>query len=310
VANPNAGRSFGHDRGFSAFAEEDGVPPPPSDGLVDQLEEFLGRVGRAPFFAYLHVREPHFPYLPPPPFAERLGENRVLPDEAFRDPDWVASLNRRGGPTPAEAAELERAYEANLAYADHLVGRVLARLRQTGLLARVAVIVTADHGESLGEHGHVGHNDQVYAESARVPLLLSLPGGPAERLGRLASLLDVAPTVTQLLGVPARGFEGISLLDREGPADRTLSCRGADAEAALAVRDGRYTLVTTRRGVGLFDRQRDPGETSDLSTSRPAQLAALRARAERLSTDEPSLDEAPRLEAASRDALRALGYLQ
>jgi arylsulfatase len=308
VANPNAGRSFGYDRGFDAFDEVDGVPPPPSGSLVEGFGRFLDLVGDQRFFVYIHLREPHFPFTPPPPFAHRFGAPVLLPEEALVDPDWIASLNLRGGPTPEEAAELRRAYEANLAYADELVGRIRAHLSRAGRAADTALIVTADHGEALGEHGHVGHNDQAYAESAHVPLLLHARGLGARRSSRLVGLLDIAPTVTQLFGAHAPSFEGVSLLDRTGSAERTLSCVGTDPAAVHAVRDARYSLVVTGGRTELFDRRTDPEETVDLAAKEPALLARLARRAPQAA---PTLEpEASAKEETAREALRALGYVK
>jgi arylsulfatase A-like enzyme len=312
VANPNAGHSSGHERGFEEFRQIEGVPPPPSEELVGDFGDFLERKGKTRFFAYLHLREPHFPYAPPPPFALRFGGPQVLPAEVFSDADWMASLNlRKGGPTSAEALDLVRAYEANLGYADHLVGQIRARLEAAGLAESTALIVTADHGEALGEHGRVGHNDQAYAESAHIPMLLRVPGRSARRSSRLVSLLDVAPTIAQLFGVSPAGFEGVSLMAEEGPPERGLLCVGTDPKAVRAFRDARYSLVTTRGRTELFDRRHDPGETQDLAPTEPVLLSSLvdlRARAEALRTT--FTEEAPALEPKSRDALRALGYLQ
>lgn len=309
-ANPNAGRTQGHARGFSEFHELEGTPPPPGEKLVEMLADFLRRA-RGRFLAYVHVREPHFPYDPPAPFADRFGPPRLLPKEAFTDPDWLDSLNRRGNPTPGETSDLVRMYEANLAYADHVVGRLRAALQQAGVWDETALVVTADHGEAMGEHGFVGHNEQVFSESAQIPLVIRVPGLGGERLTRLAGLMDVAPTLAGLLGVRdgASSFRGVDLLAPEGGPERGLRSVTADAKT-VAWRDARYTLVLSRGRSQLFDRREDPSEHHDRAREKPEVLARLlgELRREGGLSVELAADEGAVPDPAQQELLRALGY--
>jgi arylsulfatase A-like enzyme len=312
IGNPNAGRTYGHARGFAEFRELEGTPPPPGEKLVELFAAFLERT-RGRFFTYVHVREPHFPFHPPTPFSDRFGPPRLLPREAFTDPDWLDSLNRRGNPTPGEIRDFVSQYEANLAYADHVVGRLRSALETAGRWDETVFVVTADHGEALGEHGFVGHNQQVYAESAQVPLVVRVPGLGAARLGRMASLLDLAPTLAVLLGAgdAASTFRGVDLLAPEAGPERGLRCIAADGKA-VAWRDPRYTLVVSGGRAALFDRREDPGETHDRARDKPEVVARL-AEALRgewpegleLATDEGSVPDAD-----TASLLRALGYVR
>jgi arylsulfatase len=311
-ANPNAGRTYGHARGFSEFHELEGPAPPRSGPLVERFVDFLGRV-RGRFFAYVHVREPHFPYDPPAPFSDRFGPPLLLPMEAFTDPEWLESLNRRGSPTPGERGDLLRRYEANLAYADHLVDRLRAALVTAGLWEETALVVTADHGEAMGEHGFVGHNEQVFVESAQVPLVMRVPGLGARRLTRLASLMDVAPTLAVLLGAAEAGgsFRGVNLLGPDDGRRRGLACVTVDAKT-VAWRDDRYTLVLSGDRVQLFDRHEDPGESRDRARDwvelRTRLLGELRSEwGSKLKIDAA---EGAVPDPDTRRMLRALGYVQ
>jgi arylsulfatase A-like enzyme len=126
---------------------------------------------QAPFFAWLHLYDPHEPYRPPRPFRDLFAQ----------DP-----------------------YDGEIAFTDAILASVLDRLRAGGLIDRTLVVVTADHGESLGEHGETTHSMFVYEGAIRVPLVLWRPGlVPAGRVvSDPARLVDVAPTVLELLGVP------------------------------------------------------------------------------------------------------------
>ena len=142
------------------------------------------------FFAYVHFREPHFPYDPEPPFDTRFGPDGPIPKAARRDSSLVH--RREPGPPRRSAKEerehLVRLYDGNLAYADQEVG-ALRRALEAGGAARSAtvVIVAADHGEELLEHGWIGHNVQLYEESVHVPLIVRFPRGRGPAGERVAA---------------------------------------------------------------------------------------------------------------------------
>jgi arylsulfatase A-like enzyme len=312
LANPNAGKNAGLARGFKRFEELDGMPPR-SDELVPAFERFV-RESHGRFFAYVHVREPHFPYDPPASFKAPFGAPRLLPAEAFTDPDWIDSLNRRGGPTEAEASDLRRMYQANLAFADSLVGRLRRVLESSGAWKDTAFILTADHGEALGEHGFVGHNLQVYAESAQVPLLVRVPGVPPTRRTPLASLIDLAPTIAGLLEAkdPKVRFRGQDLLATSGEEERRLLCVASGNEPAVAWRDELHTLVVSGQKAELFDRADDPGEARDRASEEPGVIARMLKELELARVDLAAVPvpDPERPTPEQKERLRALGYAE
>ena len=178
VANPIAGGFNRFDRGFREFRElwqELG-----SNGSVFQqaVPGWLAKNKARRFFAYLHFREPHFPYDPDPPFDTRFGPEGPIPKAARRDMAWVTDVNQgRRVLTPEEREHLVRLYDGNLAFADQQVGALRRALEAEGLWEKSVVIVTADHGEELLEHAWIGHNVQLYEPSVRVPLIVRFPSG-------------------------------------------------------------------------------------------------------------------------------------
>ena len=292
VANPVAGEAFGFDRGFSEFGEvfEDGGSGAGAfREALPALWDSLAPGER--FFAYVHFREPHFPYDPPPPFDSRFGTGGPLSKEQRSRIEWITDVNQgRRELSEAERDHLIRLYDGNLAYADSELGRIRADLERTGLWDRTVVVVTADHGEALGEHGWIGHNVQLFEPSIRIPFVLRFPPGvgPAgTRSGALADLTDLAPTIADLLGVLGRGgsdraFQGRSLLPVvAGAPGRDLVISRSVWDAPIyAVRDARYKLIhDTRNGASqLFDLETDPEERSDVAAARP--LRALYYRQE------------------------------
>jgi arylsulfatase A-like enzyme len=291
VSNTVAGGLNGFDRGFAEFHEvwqEQATSG--ADGMGRVVPPWLAQAHDRRFFAYVHFREPHCPYDPPPPFDTRFGADGPIPREmrgACGPGTWITEVNQgRRALSVAERDHLVRLYDGNLAFADDVVGSIRAALEKEGLLERTVVIVTADHGEALFEHGWIGHNVQLYDESAHVPLVVRFPAGkgPAAgtRIAALADLLDVGPTIADLFGVMGRGgsdrqFEGRSLIfalgGTEGPP--AVLSRTVWDRPRYARRDGEYKLVyDTRTGEEeLYDVERDPGETRNLVAADPLRAA-------------------------------------
>jgi arylsulfatase A-like enzyme len=285
VANAMAGTAFGFDRGFSEFTEVFRLFPDlgsRAEGFRRVLPRWLQEHRQQRFFAYVHLREPHFPYDPPPPFNTRFGPDAPLDAQQRRDRAWYTDVNQgRVRPTPGQVEHLRRLYEGNLAYADREVGALRQALQDAGLWDKTVLVVTADHGEQLYEHGYISHSAQVYEQSVKVPLVVRLPQGRGPRGVRnreLVDLLDLAPTFVDVLlggGVTpaAREFQGRSLLPviagargKPGVLSRTVWDR-----PVYALRDAQHKLVyDSRTGEGkLFDLTADPGETRDLARERP-----------------------------------------
>ncbi|HEY2945413.1 MAG TPA: sulfatase, partial [Vicinamibacteria bacterium] len=282
VANAMAGAALGFERGFGEFHEVYRSYPElgsRGESLARALPEWLARP-RERFFAYLHFREPHFPYDPPPPFDTRFGPDGPLTTEQRRDKTWYTDVNQgRRRATPEELAHLVRLYDGNLAYADAQIGAIRRALEASGVLERTVVIVTADHGEQLGEHGYISHSAQVYEQSVRVPLVVRLPAGKGPRGARVRELvdhLDLAPTVLDVLGVPMPSggrFQGRSLLPviAGGPGKPAVLSRTVWDRPVYALRDERFKLIyDTRTGRSeLYDLEGDPDERRELSAAEP-----------------------------------------
>jgi hypothetical protein len=183
------------------------------------------------------------------------------------------------GPFPDEP-EINR-YRNALHHADAALGELLAGLRARGLEESTLVVVCGDHGEAFGQHaGNYGHTLFLYEENVRVPLLAAAPGliDRTVRAGRVASLVDVGPTVLDLLGLPAPpGAEGRSLLD--GPERMALFCTDYSL-GLLGLRDGRWKMIHEIESgrSRLFDLAADPEERDDLSAAHPDRVEAYRAQ--------------------------------
>lgn len=301
------------------------------------LEWLDGRARGRPFFLYLHYMEPHWPYvahpgvtaprsgLPPrsdPYFlhAEHLGEiadqqlsRRAARGNAIEDPverarNWDFSAD--------ELARLRDLYDGEVKYLDRRLAELFAQLERRGTLANSVVVVTADHGEELGEHGLFGHGATLYDAEIHVPLLVHLPGSrptghvsdPVETAGLAAALLrtagiEPAPTF-RVSPVPLA-------LDTRHPFPAPVSQLAKIAHYALwlhrtAVVDGDRKLLVASEGTpSVRDLHADPEEQHPLDAT-PADIARAGAldRFETLHASPAGVVNPPALA-----RLRALGYV-
>lgn len=239
----------------------------------------------SPWFAWVHLFDPHAPYAAPEPFRSRFA----------RSP-----------------------YDGEVAFMDQQLGRLLDGLRGRGDLERTLVVALGDHGEGLGEHGESTHSLLIYEATMRVPLIFHAPAvlrGPVTVAGRPVSLVDVAPTVLELLGLPPGEGDGASLL-RPAPAGRDLYLESL----APQLNHGWSPLYAVRRGrlkyiqapvPELYDLDEDPGETKNLYRERSAEAAALAQGLAELTGGMPggSVGLAVEMDAEARRQLEALGYI-
>ena len=257
------------------------------------------------FFLFINDIEPHLPYRPPADVESRFvaaGSDRSTIAELreFQHPLQVGySLGQVELP-PEKLAMLGDLYDAEIAGLDAAVGRLVDRLRASGILDETLVIVVGDHGESLGEHNLIGHQIGLFRNLLHVPLLIRLPGrfdgGCTVR--DLVRLEDILPTCLEIGGRPVPdGLDGRSLtrdlagrvaFAAHGPdlgiAELEKKWPEADTSGAVSslrsVFDGRYHLIYGEEsGPQLFDLEEDPQETRNLATDLPGVVARLRALA-------------------------------
>lgn len=256
----------------------------------------------------------------PPTYQSRLPATLELVNGtgAARTAELRLNLKQR-----LDIPEVRVRYAQEVEYADRQIGALIEALRSRGLLDNTLIVVLSDHGEGLGYHNHVGHIHQVYDTLLRVPLVVAFPGVvPAgKRVGDVVSLVDVFPTVAELLTieapVPASGRSLVPLLRGEAMAPRAVLAATYRPEAftdkQAIISDGfKYirSWSPEREWEELYDLENDPDELTDLITSRAEVAERLRAALEqRLAASAEGSAVAVELSEADRDRLRALGYL-
>jgi len=325
VANGMAGASFGLDRGFAEFHEVYRDRGSGAAAFLEVLPPFFHANRGRRFFAYAHFREPHFPYDPPPPFDTQFGPDAPLTRDQRRSAVWYTAVNAgKVARTPPEVEHLVRLYDGNLAYADHVVGVLRRRLEEEGLWDRTVVIVTADHGEALLEHGFISHGEQVYEESTWIPLVVRFPGGPrGVRVSSFVDLVDLAPTIADVFGLPGQdartpGFPSRSLLPLVfgAPGKEAVFSRTVGEKPQYALRDARFRFVfNTRYGQEeLYELPLDPGEQLNVVRTRPVVAAYYRqALAQWIRGLERGAEREaakPELPSEVVENLKALGYVR
>ncbi len=206
VANYSVSTLNGFGEGFSSYLVPDahgGGDHPDAAWVVDAARSWLAGHQGENGFLYLHLMDPHFPY------RDHDDPDRPIPDL----PALAAGLRPEA---PGDRERLAELYAGEVRYVDRVLGPFLNELQDNAL-----VILTADHGESLGERGCWGHGLNLYQESLLVPLLVRGPEVASGTVDTPVQLLDLAPTVLAAAGVaPAPGMVGRSLL--EGGSDHPI----------------------------------------------------------------------------------------
>jgi len=320
-------------RGFATFHQAfDGHDPNRANEPVGSPEattkaalDWLRKHRAGPFFLFVHYFPPHGPYTAP----ERFRLPSLETPTGAELP--VSRVNYEHGAIPAyqrlgenlDPGLYRARYAAHVRYADHHLGRLIGALREMGLYEDAAVIVTSDHGESLGERGwHFCHGNLTYREQSAVPLVVKLPGGAraGTRVAAPVQGVDLFPTVLELMGVPAPpGRDGRSLLaalDGEIPSDRVRFTQSGDAEQ-LSVVSGAWKftrvagkpryLETGHPRRTLFRLDRDPAEAENLVDAEALVASRLEDAADRSFT---GFGPSQPLDPATEERLRALGYVR
>jgi len=213
-----------------------------------------------PFFALLNYMDMHAPYWPPSPFTTKYSP-RVTRKNMLALYDW---FDVRKDLTDEEKQSIVDAYDASLVYLDHSLGELRLELEKRGLLDQTLIIITADHGESLGEGNYFGHDRPILRqEYVRVPLILRYPPkiAPGVRGRKPVSLRQIPATVADVLGISAP-YDGPSLLaSAAGHEEPAYS----DVGGAATIFSGSWHYVLYRDGrAQLYNIDSDPHETQNL----------------------------------------------
>jgi len=311
VLDPATDAAPGFDRGFDVY-DADFHNPQPGEDRYHSLERraedvanramgWLSQNSQGPFFLWLHFYDPHEPYDPPEPFKTHYASEP---------------------------------YDGEIAYADSVVGSVMAVLQRQGLYQNTVIAIAADHGEAFGEHGEKFHGMFLYDETIHVPLLLKLPGEKfaGRRVEARVALADVAPSVLEAASIPVpvamQGQSLFSLINVARPPARKQSVNGETGTPDRAIysetnyahrvfgwselhswRREKYLYVQAPKRE-LYDQLSDPDALKNLASTDKAVADTLDSQLSEFKkkTSSAAVEQAE-LNPEAEEKLRALGYL-
>ena len=276
VDNANVAGSLGFSRGFKTYVEMWA-----DEGLKDEVArteaitrrgiEYVRAKGSSDgFFLWLHYVNPHAPYTPPPPYDSAFTD-RPKSDPTLKVVDgFFGGVSKQWAiPGKRLLSDYVNAYDGEIAYTDTQVDEVLKALDTAGVLSRSTVIVTSDHGESLGEHDYYfDHGANLFDPVQRIPMIVLGPARKAVRSGVLVSTLDIMPTLLDAAHVSfPSGLAGRSMLPfaagRKESTRETLV--GENDRGHQGIWDTRYKLIDTDPKANkpvrqFYDRSNDARE--------------------------------------------------
>jgi len=342
VENPLISRANGFDQGIEAFVgawrTQSNVQPGGHDNTLDLVREAIDKLrGRPPFFLFLNLMEAHNPYDSSRQFRNTFVTDRSLELTATSFQDFY--LGRRSY-SEAELSHLRELYDAEILYDDWFVGELMDALKANDLWNDTIFVVLSDHGENIGDHGHVDHVFTLYETVTKIPLIIHDPWHftPGRVDEDPTQITDILPTIANLLGIESTGVQGVDLLRPGARKGRSVICdygwpvqvlrafgdRRDDPALArwkrrlVSVTDGQSKLIWASDGKHeLYDLARDPAEERNL-VGRPERAAevqrltgllerhyggALESAAPGPAPADESIDE------QTRQELRSLGYV-
>ena len=281
VAGPWMKRVFGLDRGFDTyddsnfqnsgglFGELNGRP---AEDVTRAAKRFVDEHQDEPFFLFLNYYDPHAPYNPAAP--------------EYLAPFWSEPIPPAG--EAQEAWDFQIAlYDAEILYTDRYVGELLDHLKALDLYEDMWILLTADHGELLGEHGMGGHGNWLSEAEIKIPLIVKEPGAdrPRGTHDALVQQVDLMPTLLDALGLPhPPNMQGTVL----GQGNHPILAEVYPVPAMSTLGDWQslieddYKLLWGSRGQHfLFDLEKDPRERDNLFERQPAVAEAMRAKLSR-----------------------------
>jgi arylsulfatase A-like enzyme len=285
VDNPNVAAQHGYARGFERYREtwEEPALETETDRSHAITEDGIAYLRAArpdqPFLLWLHYVNPHAPYTPPPPFdgafLDGAGAGPILPAvSGFHSgvkKEWAVAGKRLG--------YYVSQYDGEIASVDAEVGRVLDALGASPVAGKTVVVLTSDHGESLGEHDYYfDHGEDLFDPCLAIPFIVAMPGAKGgQRSSEFTSTLDLVPTILDAVKVSyPPDLAGTSVLAAvtggAGPGRARLFAQ--NDRNLSATFDARFKLVDTPRDdeatdTAFYDRKRDPSETRDVKPREP-----------------------------------------
>ena len=342
-SSPYLNPAFGFNRGFDIYYNTDMDKPDFVDTVLMEDREiwdrchadvtsprihalavdWLEKLKDKPFFLFLHMWDVHYDFIPPPPY-----------DTQF-DPDYRGTISSRHfmhnkaihpEMDPRDLQHIIALYDGEIAFTDHYLGLIMAKIRELGLMENTLFIIAADHGEEFFEHGNKGHRITLYDETVKIPLILKLPGKDlgGEQISNQVSIIDIAPTILNALKIPApEQMQGRSLLPlalgKGAPDDGLAFLELGSVLKGLRNNASKLLYNNDYRQTIILDLAKDPKETHHhMVTDLPAWTRVNKAFYDRLGLDHELAEKYRQKQSGARvhlsedqvNKLKSLGYIQ
>lgn len=273
-------RESGLSRGFSVWSQ----PPPDVDKVPGSdtnrriLAYLDGHSLERPFFMWIHYFDPHRTYDPPAPFDAMFTSDEKL--EQYIKERGFSDFGERKEEKLRNTREEMNLYDGETRFADAKIGEIFDKLKTLGAWDDLVVVLTADHGEGLGQHGVPGHCD-IWMEQLHVPLIMRIPGKPPRRVAAPISIVDVLPTLAALeprlpLSAILKQSTGADVLADEDASRPVYGQIPGEKPVESVLVDGWRYIVHPKLGDMLFNLKSDPFELKNVIREFPDRAESLR----------------------------------
>ena len=285
---------------------------------LDAVSRWLERTDERPFFLFVHLWDVHYDYQAPPRYLA------LFDDEPYDGPGegagFESSPHLHAGMPDRDLRRLKALYDAEIRFTDDVLGGLLERLRDRGRDRPRLLVVTADHGEELFDHGRKGHQKSLYEEVVRIPLLFHGVDLTPRRVDDVVSLVDVMPTLLALAGAPSVAGAGRDpsplLRGATLPPAPVLMELHATRRRQVALRGEDWVLISEpRERPKLYDLAEDPAQRVPRYGDDPRYAQAVRTLHARAAAARRHLEQSPpddaksHVDRATLERLEALGYV-
>ena len=317
TGNPNYGKAFNYHIGFTDFIElfED-HPVVDAGEFIEPFKKMIEKTKDSPFFIYLHIREPHDPFIMPPPFLGKFQNKFKKNGKELKK--FGKAFGQSYIDEGPETELLKKIYDENLAYGDMIFGKIVSILKEKGLLEDTLVVFLSDHGEAIGENGNIGHGHVLYQPGIRIPIVMKIPGMKGGKNDQQVITSDLVRTITEMFDLPfpyEKSSSGVNLF--RSLRGRRLFARSINVfnYPGYMVQQYPYKLIThfpfSEKRTFLFDLEKDPGEQNAIKNNplvKDTLLFYLFDHLKRAENEKLDILK-PKLRKSDIDSLKSLGYL-
>jgi arylsulfatase len=304
VSSPWLKRIFGLDKGFDYY-DDDQITnffSKRASQVTSQALRWLKRTSRKKFFLFLNYFDPHYPYMPPGKFAHAFLPKGSLPPGIKNSPEEMNAL-----------------YDAEILYMDYHIGKLLKKLKQLGLYDSSWIIVTADHGELLGEHGQIGHGNSLYQGELHIPLIIKYPGTEVtpRQEDVCLQLTDILPMILKRLQIPSPpNIQGNVPPTIKHPIFAEVYPLPSVSQDGTwrTIYNGNFKFLWNSKGNNLlFNLDEDPSESINLLEQYPDRAKSMELAINEFITSlpKPGPSGPPQeIDNDTKKALKSLGYVK